>query len=392
MTDEGEATLILAPNNCQLDSLTAVIKISERCNLSCDYCYYYQGNAKRWQRYPAYISAPVAIDIANFLITTAEVQKLKILQISLHGGEPMLTPIDAVEILLATINQQLNQKLDLRICIQSNATKLTDAWLKLCSKYNIQIGISVDGNDAKSNQYRRLGNGSIAFPAIEAGFKKVSEYYLAKKCGQPHLLCVVAPTIDAEAFFKFCNKYHIGMVDFLLPDYHHDTFPNNETSALAFGHALVRLFKYWLRQWPQIPKVRLFTKTLARILDSKQGQTASNGLAITIRSNGEFQEDDTFINLFESSRQQRYHVKSDDLTTLYHSDQVKLIRQGQQNLAKKCQKCQWLNQCQGGELIHRYQRDTGFANPSVYCQGLAYFYQQVDLFSKSFNLQQGAGE
>src|SRR5262249_32359883 len=39
-------------------------------------------------------------------------------------------------------------------------------------------------------------------------------------------------------------------------------------------------------------------------------------------------------------------------------------------LAETCQQCALHQVCGGGHYVHRYRRDTGFRNPSVYCPDL----------------------
>ena len=43
---------------------------------------------------------------------------------------------------------------------------------------------------------------------------------------------------------------------------------------------------------------------------------------------------------------------------------------GLAGLSEKCQSCPFRTSCGGGQFSHRYQRGTGFRNPSVYCADL----------------------
>ncbi len=40
------------------------------------------------------------------------------------------------------------------------------------------------------------------------------------------------------------------------------------------------------------------------------------------------------------------------------------------NLAAKCQACKFMNACGGGYLPHRFSKQNGYDNPSVYCDDL----------------------
>lgn len=356
----------------EFQSLNAVIKISERCNLNCHYCYYYRGNAKRWQKYPAVMNEDVAVDVANRLVATANQYSLKILQITLHGGEPMLAPAGTVARLLEILEHKLSNKLDLRLCIQTNATKTSDDWMALAERFKIQVGVSLDGGTFDDNHVRIHGNGKNAFPAITAGMAEFKRARTARALKALHVLCVLHPNLNIHALFQFCREHQVTTLDFLLPDLTHDEVTSHAHSPLAYGHLLVRLFKYWLNHWPQAPMVRMFAKSIGRVLNSSHQASHETGLVMTIRSDGSITHDDSFINIFNAS-----YYGDTGIVDFFNSFVTQEILTSKQQLAPKCKSCQWQQYCGGGELIHRYSKRNTFANPSVYCQGLAYFYQQI---------------
>ena len=55
----------------------------------------------------------------------------------------------------------------------------------------------------------------------------------------------------------------------------------------------------------------------------------------------------------------------------------KAARDASINLCKKCQQCKFMNACGGGYLPHRFSRNNGYDNPSVYCDGLYATYQHI---------------
>src|SRR6266576_787459 len=48
------------------------------------------------------------------------------------------------------------------------------------------------------------------------------------------------------------------------------------------------------------------------------------------------------------------------------------------NLCEKCRQCKFMDACGGGYLPHRFSRNNGYDNPSVYCD---------DLYSMFDNMQ-----
>lgn len=75
-----------------MQALNVVLKFTERCNLNCSYCYYFNGMDQSFKERPALLSIDTAIKVVNFLKTGIIEMNIKYLSISIHGGEPLLMP------------------------------------------------------------------------------------------------------------------------------------------------------------------------------------------------------------------------------------------------------------------------------------------------------------
>lgn len=53
-----------------------------------------------------------------------------------------------------------------------------------------------------------------------------------------------------------------------------------------------------------------------------------------------------------------------------------------------CKLCCWQNICNGGQLIHRYSKENGFNNPSIYCEGLKLFYKHASTVLMQHGIKQ----
>ena len=99
-----------------------------QCNLRCQYCYQ---NPER--------DAEIAqkkFDREVLLKRVREADE----PFSMFGGEPLLTPLDDLEALWAAGYERWGQN-----SIQTNATLVTDHHLRLFERYNVSVGISMDG-------------------------------------------------------------------------------------------------------------------------------------------------------------------------------------------------------------------------------------------------------
>lgn len=100
------------------------------CNIHCQYCY------QNSQRDAGNIAA--RYDISKML---QAVEKLG-MEFSLFGGEPLLLPIEDLERLWAWGKQRFG-----RNSVQTNGTLITERHIELFKKYNVSVGISIDGEE-----------------------------------------------------------------------------------------------------------------------------------------------------------------------------------------------------------------------------------------------------
>ena len=114
--------------------MTILLMPSLRCNLKCRYCF----------ERPVWLSG--AADLEANLDAMIGVLKRLVKEygrgsVCLHGGEPLTLPIDKMEYLFSTI-----RKLGCNPSMQTNGTLITDEHIRLFKKYNVHVGVSVDGS------------------------------------------------------------------------------------------------------------------------------------------------------------------------------------------------------------------------------------------------------
>src|SRR5579871_96327 len=68
---------------------TVLVKVAARCNLACDYCYFFFTEDQRWRQQPPQISSPLIESLALNLEHLLQVQGQGFALV-LHGGEPLL--------------------------------------------------------------------------------------------------------------------------------------------------------------------------------------------------------------------------------------------------------------------------------------------------------------
>lgn len=129
-----------------MNSLGLVLKLTERCNLNCDYCYYFNGLDQSFKTKPPLLKEEILEQIIIFLkngIKTAGINKMRI---TLHGGEPLLMPKQKFKVLCQKLYHNLNPQLEeLVLTIQTNGVLIDEEWIEIFKELSINVGISLDG-------------------------------------------------------------------------------------------------------------------------------------------------------------------------------------------------------------------------------------------------------
>ena len=60
----------------RIQNLNIVFKISERCNLKCDYCYFFFGGDETWKLHPPVVPRQVIEDLGAFTARAARDHQL----------------------------------------------------------------------------------------------------------------------------------------------------------------------------------------------------------------------------------------------------------------------------------------------------------------------------
>lgn len=115
--------------------MTLLVMPTLSCNLRCIYCYNRLRHNNRivLSEFDGKTMAEKAIALAK--ITNH-------CEVVLHGGEPLLWNIKELHKFIDTVT-----KAGIRVAIQTNGTLITDKHIELFKRYNVGVGISIDGDE-----------------------------------------------------------------------------------------------------------------------------------------------------------------------------------------------------------------------------------------------------
>jgi len=358
-----------------------ILKVAERCNLNCTYCYFFNKENKDFENNPALISPVTIRQLVRFLRTSSEELSETVFQVDIHGGEPLLLGVARFSEMVSLIRSGLHDAKEVNFTVQTNAVLINQTWLDVFSRYQVYVGISVDGPQAQhdANRVDRRGRGTFQsmVPKIAAVRQAVSEGHLPGFGS----ICVISPESDARATYM-CLTRDLGFsqLQFLFPDDTHDSV--NPAHIKRFASFVDDLFECWENDDRKSIRIKLIDQTLQGILREKADpldrvSRTADGVAFTVSSSGEIGHDDTLRNVVPDLFRSGMNVADatfPEFLAWYRDVYRTLIPT---HPAPKCATCAWGNICEhvtsADTLLYR-MKDRIADQPSIYCEALKRVY------------------
>ncbi len=359
----------------KLEALEVILKITERCNLNCDYCYFFNAGDDSYKEHSAFISDDTVALVVRRLKEFSGAYKLERIAVHLHGGEPLLMPKARFEGICEAIRSNLAEIVDLSMTVQTNGMLIDRDWIELFNRYDVQVGVSLDGAKVHNDAHRLDHRGRSSYQATVQGLALCQ----AHLNHPPTVLAVIGEEFNSEEIYEhFRNDLKVERLDFLLPDLNHDNFSGD---AEAYGAFLIQVFDKMVDD-EEFISVRFIDHFLARIYGQgnflfPDGRSDPDYLLITVSSDGGVGPDDTLRSTKYWSGYAYRDLKYSSLEDIIQDPLFHEFEKFKRTPATACSQCCWRDVCGGGQPVHRYGSRNGFDNPSVYCQGLDNFYTHV---------------
>lgn len=188
---------------------TIVINITESCNLRCRYCSRYKEHYNK----DKVISDSILYTILEKAVNHSNILGEKVV-VQFHGGEPLLF-FNKIKNIVKELSNEDRSQLDLRV--QTNGTLLNEYILEFCRKYNIHIGISIDGPPEINAINRKFASGEPIENILKDNLLKIKKYI-----HRNHISCLSvlsqANVNDAEKIMTYISENGIDDVS-ILPIY-----------------------------------------------------------------------------------------------------------------------------------------------------------------------------
>jgi uncharacterized protein len=351
----------------------AVVKIVSRCNINCSYCYMYHKGDESYKLQPKLMSPEVATAFFTRVRSHCLEHNIATYYIALHGGEPLLAGKEFIRNFVTQAREILLPEVTPRFALQTNGILLDNEWYSLFNELEIALGISIDLVPSSHDKYRVDHKGKGTYERVVAGFKKAETSVFNKE--NIGVLGVMDIDTDPMEVYDHYASLGIAKYDLLFPDNTYEDLPpglknfSSDRFNTPYANWLIQLFDRWFHDEKR-PRIRLFKHLVDLILGKKIGfdflGTDVNRL-IVVETDGSIEPVDSLKICGDSFTKANLNVLTHTIDEALQTDLLSLFFNYRHTLPAQCVSCPVNHICAGGFLPHRYSREKGFDNPTLYC-------------------------
>jgi uncharacterized protein len=348
--------------------LQFVLKVASRCNLNCSYCYVYNKGDSTWRTRPSIMPATVMTATVGRIRRYCESSGQTVAHVVFHGGEPCLVGATRLRSWCREMRDGLRGVATPHFSIQTNGTLVDREWIDLFRDEEMQVGVSIDGPAAIHDEFRVDHQGRGSHGTVEEGLRCLLAGGLS-----PQVLSVIPLRGDGLRTYEYFRALGVRRINFLLPDYTHDT---KRSAVTRFGPTPVADFlmpiveRWCLTDWEET-EVALFRQIAELILGGSSGsdQFGNEPLGIVcVEANGDIEGLDVLRVCGDGTAAVGLSVLRDDFEQIANASELhgRAIFEGLR-LPSACVDCPERDTCGGGYLPHRFSMERGFDNASIWC-------------------------
>jgi uncharacterized protein len=369
------------PSKVDSSSFDVVLKVAERCNLACRYCYYYfqeyDGN-----RNPAFITDAVMDEFPRFMARSADELNVQQLNVALHGGEPLLMKKDRFEELCRKLREAVEPKVRLRIAMQTNGVLVDEEWIDLIAKYKIGVGVSLDGSRPQHNSLRVDHAGRGTYDACVKGLKLLQAAANQGRI-QPVGVLAVIPNKDSDKALEHLIV-DLGMQSPNL------NFPRDgwDSPGLAAWNSSLashrKMVRYALDNhvYPKFHYIRGLTDVLLNLQSDVAAQfsdrhTSQRHYIATVSSDGKVLCDDNLLANDPDLAETSLTIFGTSLRDLVESPTWLRLNAAVDHVPADCSDCEWYRSCRSGALYNRYSKQEGYLRKSAICETIKMIHEEI---------------
>jgi uncharacterized protein len=347
--------------------------VHSRCNLACDYCYMYEMADQGWRRQPRRMARPTVDRVAMRIAEHARARLLERIDVTLHGGEPLLAGVAHLRYTIETIRAACEPDIEVRFHVQTNGILLEQPVLELFREHAVTVGVSLDSDEEGHDLHRKKANGQGSFKAVQDGLLRLGAEHYRHLFGG--LLSTVELHNDPVRTYEAMVEFRPPRINFLLPHGNWEAPPPGRPpdTSTPYGDWLVAVFDRWYGSRERRTRVLLFDEIIS-LLFGRPSTCEAVGLSpvavVVVETNGQIEQVDSLKSAYDGAAGTTLHVSRDPFEAALLLPSIAARQIGELALADECRGCELRRVCGAGHYAHRYRSGSGFRNPSVYCHDL----------------------
>lgn len=349
--------------------------VGARCNLSCRYCYYLDGENADGSPNPARMPDSL---LETYIRQYIAASPGPVVPFTWHGGEPTLAGLDFYRLAVELQRRYLPAGWTCWNNLQTNGVLLDDTWCAFLAEAKFDVGLSVDGTEWVHDEYRRDRGGHGTYQRVVAAVRRLQTNGI-----QPDLLCTVTSKAAAEplAVYRALRDLNTGWIQFIpiVCRGADGRVTADSVSGAAYGDFLCTIFD----EWTSCDLGRLEIQLVAEMALVWSGGDASLcwmsptcGRVVVVEQDGGVYACDHFV----SPGYRLGNLATTPLAELVSSPaQRRFGNDKRDRLPQRCRACAWLAVCNGGCPKDRFAVDeNGESGLNYLCSGLRQFFAHAD--------------
>jgi len=349
--------------------ITPIIHLTNKCNLACKYCY--TGSAlESFLDYKKikesfYSKIPVLFD---FMDQTISYNKFTPTTFFFHGGEPLLVGLENWNRILNYSILERNYPME--VSVQTNGTLINDDFIDLFKRFDVKIGVSLDGPASLNDHTRVFKNGEGSFSTIFRNLQKMRNADLNVGC----LVTLTGANIKyVESIYAFFKKYSIpfNVRTIFKAQYY---IPSGLLiTPREYASAVCKLFDLWFDD-AEIDTFLIgdFAKWIAQFIKPIEGLSTCTFIKncskyfVSFDMNGNLWVCDGFIGEDDFLYG---NVQKDNLVNLLNSPKAKRFSRRWEVLSNtSCKNCVISHYCYGGCPERAYTYYGNYFSKDYFCE------------------------
>jgi len=347
-----------------------LVKLATRCNIDCSYCYWFR-DATVYEK-PKLMSDHVLQQLLQRIEQHVTRYSLVDFPIVLHGGEPLLWGVENFH-RFADACEGISSRTgcDIPIAVTTNGVLIDDKWLDCFETHSISVAISLDGPAHIHDLHRHTFQGTGTHAAVERAARMLASRDIGVMA-----LAVCNPAYPPSDYVDFFASCGISSYDIMIPD---ATVDEKPASIASFYNGL---FDLWLAANRGAPTtdIRIISDMIAALLGNNSPTEGVGHKPIelcTIMTDGTVEAHDVLRIAGDGSTQTKFNIFDHAIDDVRNEPRWKAARDASIDLCEKCRQCKFMNACGGGYLPHRFSKENGYDNPSVYCDDLYAMFENM---------------